>query len=54
MKLGKALATGVAQEQQERQDPRVAGVEADVEIQRPEEVQEPRAAAGPDEVPAAR
>jgi hypothetical protein len=29
-------------------------VEADVEIQRPEEVQEPRAAAGPDEVPAAR
>lgn len=49
MKLGKALATGVAEEQQERQDPRAA----DMEIERPEEVQEPQAAA-PDEVPAAR
>ncbi|MER6982556.1 hypothetical protein [Streptomyces carpinensis] len=46
MKLGKALATGVAEEQQQ---PRVA----EEEIERPEEIQEPQAAA-PEEVPAAR
>lgn len=46
MKLGKALATGVAEEQRQ---PRVA----DEEIERPEEIQEPRTAV-PEEVPAAR
>jgi hypothetical protein len=44
MKLGKALATGVAQEQ-----PRTA----EEEQHRPEEIQEPTAPA-PEEVPAAR
>lgn len=46
MKLGKALATGVAEEQ-----PQVRPEEEELEL--PEEVQEVRAAA-PEEVPAAR
>jgi hypothetical protein len=44
MKLGKAVATGVAEEQ-----PRVA----EEELELPEEIQEPEAPA-PEEVPAAR
>lgn len=47
MKLGKALATGVAEEQLQ---PRVA----EEDIERPEEIQEEPQAAAPEEVPAAR
>ncbi|MFJ2717654.1 hypothetical protein [Streptomyces sp. NPDC087437] len=51
MKLGKALATGVAEERSPVREEEAGLPEAVQEIQQP---QEPRAAATPEEAPAAR
>ncbi|MEU3346597.1 hypothetical protein ABZ723_16745 [Streptomyces sp. NPDC006700] len=51
MKLGKALATGVAEEQPTVREEQAGLPEA---VQESQEIQEPRAAATPEEAPAAR
>ncbi|MFD4971221.1 hypothetical protein [Streptomyces sp. NPDC058424] len=51
MKLGKALATGVAEERSPAREEETGLPEAVQEIQR---IQEPRATATPQEAPAAR